>query len=157
MKKRGIDGENRSNLLKGPEPEVIAAPGIKPIKKIELGTKWRPHVPPAFQDDICPIPSEEEIKMFKEERKKAQPQKKRRGTNKTEQRSGTTIDDHADLEDENEDTVEIVAPSGGRVPTAATIPVVTEAQLEVARHVEQLRETMNYNSIESYLGHSSGW
>ena len=31
------------------------APGIKPMKQVELATKWRPLVPVEYQDDICPI------------------------------------------------------------------------------------------------------
>lgn len=58
----------RENLLQE-EPELLKKPGIKRIKQIELGTKWRKHVPPEFQDEICPIPSKTLLDEHKEERK----------------------------------------------------------------------------------------
>ena len=40
-------------------------PGIKPIKQIKLGTKWRALVPKEYQDDVCPILSPELVEKLK--------------------------------------------------------------------------------------------
>ena len=55
----------------------IVKPGIKPIKQIELATKWCPLVPEEFQDNVCPIPSQDVIDQFKTDKnkKKGQPKK----------------------------------------------------------------------------------
>ena len=48
---------------------AMPAPGIKPIKQMELATKWRPLVPDEYQDDICPIPPREVTMKFKDSKK----------------------------------------------------------------------------------------
>ena len=47
----------------------MPAPGIKPIKQVDLATKWRPLVPDEYQDNICPIPPREVTMKFKESKK----------------------------------------------------------------------------------------
>ena len=44
-------------------------PGVKPIKQVELGTKWRRLVPEEYRDDVYPIPSIEIMEKFKKTRK----------------------------------------------------------------------------------------
>ena len=60
-----------NNDLKQMKP--ITPPGLKQIKRVELGTKWRKLVPEQYADDICPRPSKELLASHKKserERKK---------------------------------------------------------------------------------------
>ena len=47
----------------------LKPPGLKPIKQVELYTKWRPLLPKEVQDMTCPRPSEEVLNLIKAERK----------------------------------------------------------------------------------------
>ena len=47
------------------EMNPMPKPGIKPIKQVELGSKWRPLVPEEFRDDVCPIPPKDLVEKFK--------------------------------------------------------------------------------------------
>jgi hypothetical protein len=60
--------QNRDMLLRQ-KPELLRKPGIKLIKQIELGTKWRQHVPEEYRDIICPIPTEAMVQQHKQSRK----------------------------------------------------------------------------------------
>lgn len=57
LNNKHVQQQNRLNELKGFVLKSIPAPGIKPIKQVELYTKWRKFVPDSFQDEICPKPS----------------------------------------------------------------------------------------------------
>ena len=48
--------------------KVLKPPGMKPIKEVELYTKWRPLLPKECQDDTCPKPSEEVMTKIKNDR-----------------------------------------------------------------------------------------
>lgn len=52
------------------QPTTLGQPGIPLIKQIELAEKWRPHVPVADQDTICPVVSEKEKEKYKQGRKR---------------------------------------------------------------------------------------
>ena len=54
----------------------VKAPGMKPIKEVELYKKWRKHVPEEYQDEICPKPSDEVLAKFGHEKKDKQQAKK---------------------------------------------------------------------------------
>ena len=41
--------------------------GLRNIKKVELATKWRKFVPTEYQDDICPIPTNEVIESVRKD------------------------------------------------------------------------------------------
>ena len=41
----------------------LPEPGLKPIKQVHLYTKWRTVVPHPHKDEICPLPSNEIIRM----------------------------------------------------------------------------------------------
>ena len=47
----------------------LPKPGLKPIKQVHLYTKWRAVVPHPYKDEICPLPSNEVIKMVLKNRK----------------------------------------------------------------------------------------
>ena len=47
----------------------MTAPGITPIKQVELATKWRPIFLLSYQDDICPNPFKETMMKLKESNK----------------------------------------------------------------------------------------
>jgi len=66
--------------LKSTFPQLADAPGIKPIKLVEMYTKWREFIPPMYQDDLCPKPSDEIIESVKKKRnqKSREYQKKKR-------------------------------------------------------------------------------
>ena len=40
---------------------------LRNIKKVELATKWRKFVPREYQDDICPIPTNEVIESVRKD------------------------------------------------------------------------------------------
>ena len=44
------------NLMEG--LEVIPAPGLRPIKQVEMHKKWRPLLPEWAKDITCPKPSQ---------------------------------------------------------------------------------------------------
>jgi len=52
------------------QPTVMEAPGLPLIKRIELATKWRKHVPIEHQDEICPLCTVEEIETNKVARRR---------------------------------------------------------------------------------------
>ena len=47
---------------------MIKAPGIKPIKQVDLYKKWGPLVPDEFPEDICLKPCDRILKVVAEER-----------------------------------------------------------------------------------------
>ncbi len=73
-----VQQQNRLRELKEFALKSIPAPGIKPIKQVELYTKWRKFVPDSFQDEICPKPSTDVINQVTSDRK----QKNRERTSK---------------------------------------------------------------------------
>ena len=85
IRKRGTTDDARRALLEE-EPALLATPGVPLIKRIELGTKWRSHVPPELQDEICPIPTKDEIEANKNNRKaRNEKRKARRAANPKEE------------------------------------------------------------------------
>ena len=71
LRKGNIQVEERKRLLQNALTNLkeIRKPGIKPIKQIELATKWQPLVPEEYQDDICPIPHPDIVAKYKNEKK----------------------------------------------------------------------------------------
>ena len=67
-KEFGTTAKNRAECLKA-VPDLLPKVGLKLIKRMELATKWRKHVPVEFQDESCPIPTEEDQKKHKRQRK----------------------------------------------------------------------------------------
>ena len=59
---------NRKPTLALQTMQPMIKPGLKPIKQIELATKWRPLVPKEFHDDVCPIPPKALLDKFKEDK-----------------------------------------------------------------------------------------
>ena len=64
----GASKAGRTRILKYGKVEVIKAPGLKPIKQVELYQKWRPLVPEEFADKICPKPPDSILETVKNER-----------------------------------------------------------------------------------------
>ena len=64
----GATKAGRTRILKYGKVEVIKAPGLKPIKQVELYQKWRPLVPEEFADEICPKPPDSILETVKNER-----------------------------------------------------------------------------------------
>ena len=71
LKRGNTELAEQIQLLKEALKNITAmpAPGIKPIKQVELASKWQPLVPDEYQGDICPIPPREVTMKFKESRK----------------------------------------------------------------------------------------
>jgi hypothetical protein len=65
-----IRKEDRLMELKNYTLKLVASPGMKPIKQVELCTKWRKFVPAEFQDKICPKPTDEVLASVQEYRSK---------------------------------------------------------------------------------------
>jgi hypothetical protein len=52
------------------ELQTLKAPGLRPIKQVELYKKFRPFVPCEFWEDTCPRPSDEVLTQVKDESSK---------------------------------------------------------------------------------------
>jgi hypothetical protein len=52
------------------ELQTLKAPGLRPIKQVELYKKFRPFVPREFWEDTCPRPSDEVLAQVKDESSK---------------------------------------------------------------------------------------
>jgi hypothetical protein len=52
------------------ELQTLKAPGLRPIKQVELYKKFRPFVPREFWGDTCPRPSDEVLAQVKDESSK---------------------------------------------------------------------------------------
>ena len=72
----GASKAGRTRILKYGKVEVIKAPGLKPIKRVELYKKWRPLVPEEYADEICPKPPNSVLEMVKNEKAEKQKAKK---------------------------------------------------------------------------------
>jgi len=59
---------DRTRQLQSYIMTAVEAPGLKEIKQVELWSKFRKFVPPEFQDEICPRPSDEVLKNIKKNR-----------------------------------------------------------------------------------------
>ena len=75
LKKGDMDNnERKKNMLDDLNNLVpMKKPGLRPIKQIELGTKWRALVPEEYQNDVCPIPPRELVETFKRDKKNNAP------------------------------------------------------------------------------------
>ena len=70
-----LSGNDRAQLLKE-TPELLKHDGIKLIKRIELGTKWRDFVDKEYVNDpIYAVPTELEMAQFKGEKKRKRDEK----------------------------------------------------------------------------------
>jgi hypothetical protein len=76
FQKRGVTGAARTAIL-AESPEMLTPPGVPEIKQIELGCKWRPHVPINIRDDICPVPPVDMIQRCKDKKNEKVRNKKR--------------------------------------------------------------------------------
>jgi len=63
-------------LLRHGKSQVITQPELKPIKQVELYTKWRPVVPEEFRDHICPKPPDHVLELVKKQKAEKQKAKK---------------------------------------------------------------------------------
>ena len=70
-KGNALQPEERKRLLQNALSNLkkIIKPGVKPIKQIELATKWRPLVPEEYQDDVCPIPPPDVVAKYKNDKR----------------------------------------------------------------------------------------
>ena len=73
--------------------------GLRNIKKVELATKWRKFVPTEYQDDICPIPTNEVIESVRKDLSKKN-KKNRPAPDITDTATSNNIDTDTLIEDE---------------------------------------------------------
>mmetsp|Transcript_71513 Transcript_71513/g.198012 ORF Transcript_71513/g.198012 Transcript_71513/m.198012 type:complete len:128 (-) Transcript_71513:149-532(-) len=59
-----------------PPPLYSHAPGLRPIKQMEMFEKWRDVVPREYWNDTCPKPAQEVIDMFKKGKKEKAKEKR---------------------------------------------------------------------------------
>ena len=66
---RRLNPELRQQAIANMEQnlEQLNAPPLRPIKQVELYSKWRPLIPERYQDETCPKPSDEVIASIKAE------------------------------------------------------------------------------------------
>ena len=71
LKKGSVDNTERKKQILEDLKNILPMkkPGIKPIKQIELGTKWRILVPEEFCDDVCPVPLLDIVETYKHDKK----------------------------------------------------------------------------------------
>ena len=69
------------------ELNTLEAPGLRPIKQVELYSKWGPLLPEKDRLVTCPKPPDEIVQMVKKEKntKAAISRKKKKDRNKSEQ------------------------------------------------------------------------
>jgi hypothetical protein len=68
MLKKGQElGAVRRDKIDAYKLETLNAPGLRPIKQVELYKKFPPFVPPCYWDETCPRPSDEVLAMVKNE------------------------------------------------------------------------------------------
>jgi len=65
FKKGALTTNERKNLLRTKALKKTDIPGIKPIKEVELGTKWRHFVDEEYKDVLCKEPSPEVLAMVR--------------------------------------------------------------------------------------------
>jgi len=108
MLKKGTNTEDRVEKIRSLEGlHALTPPGIKPIKEVELGTKWQKLVPRPFRDAICPRVSKEKIKMVRGQRNKKKAAASTALTRLLENKSEASIDEVvetlAEQKDDGED------------------------------------------------------
>lgn len=113
-------------------PEPLPKPGIKRIKQIELGTKWRKHVPPEFQDEICPVPSKAIVDAHKKEKKK------------TKKNKATAIQNENDSDDEVVDETPAASSSNTHQGEASQTLQWQQQQTWLAYQQILQQQTQNY-------------
>jgi hypothetical protein len=59
------------------ELQILKAPGLRPIKQVEINKKVPPFVPRAFWEDTCPRPCDEVLTQIKDESSKKRKMKVR--------------------------------------------------------------------------------
>jgi hypothetical protein len=72
MLKRGQARGDKTRIatMEAFELQTLNAPGLRPIKQVELYKKFRPFVPREFWEDNCPRPSDEVLAQVKDESSK---------------------------------------------------------------------------------------
>lgn len=88
-------GDERETLLLQ-LPMTIPAPGIRMIKQVELGTKYRKYLPAYAQDITCPVPDEAIINEIKEQRKKKRAAKKAAKKQKQAEQAAEAANEHTE-------------------------------------------------------------
>lgn len=71
----GPRGEDRVKAMEGTALSPLVPPGIKPIKQVEMHTKYRFFVPEEFWPEICPEPDQEVVNKVKVEKKEKRSKK----------------------------------------------------------------------------------
>jgi hypothetical protein len=69
MLKRGQVGGDKKRVvaMEAFELQTLKAPGLRPIKQVELYKKLSPFVPHEFLEDTCPRPSDDVLAQVKDE------------------------------------------------------------------------------------------
>jgi len=90
-KAQRMNPEERARKIANMEEELVqlVPTGLKPIKQVELYSKWRPLLPEEFRDTMCPKPSEEVINLIKERNK----EKRRTSTKQKKLKTAKEISD----------------------------------------------------------------
>jgi hypothetical protein len=68
-------GAARRDAIDTYKLETLKAPGLRPIKQVELYRKFRPFVPRCYWDETCPRPRDEFLAMVKNETAERRKQK----------------------------------------------------------------------------------
>jgi hypothetical protein len=71
-KENKFSHDNRLRQLKAVSLSAITCPGIKPIKQVELYKKWQLFIPHQFHYQICPRPTDEGLKVVRNEKNQSQ-------------------------------------------------------------------------------------
>jgi hypothetical protein len=97
MKKISKGGQalNRFETMINTKLLPLERPGLKPIKQVELFTKWRQFVLEEYKDIICPEPPKEIRDKVKHERNQKQQQHQK--SKKKKKGSGDANDEHMNI------------------------------------------------------------
>jgi len=87
---KGLEGIDRSELLRSAEARIIPDPGVPNIKRVELYKNYRPLIPAQYRDDLCPHPGDDVLNGIRKERniKQRKRQKKKKEMEEENKRNG---------------------------------------------------------------------
>jgi molybdopterin/thiamine biosynthesis adenylyltransferase len=131
FRKAGMDQETRTNFLEE-QPVLIPAPGIPEIKQIELGTKWRVHVPVGKQDEICPVPPADMIARTRNQ--KNEKVRKKKAAKKKQ-------------------AAEEAAAPAGEAAAPAAAPTTQQAAAQAAPPTQQIQQFATYQQQLQLMYH----
>jgi hypothetical protein len=80
MKRTDLSEARRSEILETEQLTRIPMPGLAPIKQVGLFQNYRKYLPPRYQEETCPQPSQEVMAKVRRQKQESSRQRKRART-----------------------------------------------------------------------------